>query len=134
MVAVRPPVPAAVRTSWVPWAAAMPWASAKRLGQDRVRAFCGQGTAGLAQPVARADVRGASGALLSVLEWACIDSGRWDDALAATREASDIAAAAVRADRRLEARALLERALTASDQPLPTVGTSPLPGLPLCGS
>jgi DNA-binding CsgD family transcriptional regulator len=28
-----------------------------------------------------------------VLEWACIDSGRWDDALAAAREASDIAAA-----------------------------------------
>ena len=38
-------------------------------------------------------VRGASGAMLSVLEWACIDSGRWDDALAAAREASDIAAA-----------------------------------------
>jgi DNA-binding CsgD family transcriptional regulator len=38
-------------------------------------------------------VRGASGAVLSVLEWACIDSGRWDDALAAAREARDIAAA-----------------------------------------
>ena len=38
-------------------------------------------------------VRGASGAVLSALEWACIDSGRWDDALAAAREASDIAAA-----------------------------------------
>jgi DNA-binding CsgD family transcriptional regulator len=38
-------------------------------------------------------VHGASGAVLSVLEWACIDSGRWDDALAAAREASDIAAA-----------------------------------------
>ncbi len=38
-------------------------------------------------------VSGASGAALSVLEWACIDSGRWDDALAAAREASDIAAA-----------------------------------------
>ena len=38
-------------------------------------------------------VRGASGAMLSVLEWACIDSGRWDDALAAAREASDLAAA-----------------------------------------
>jgi DNA-binding CsgD family transcriptional regulator len=38
-------------------------------------------------------VRGASGAALSVLEWACIDSGRWDDALAAAREATDIAAA-----------------------------------------
>jgi DNA-binding CsgD family transcriptional regulator len=38
-------------------------------------------------------VRGASGAVLSVLEWACVDSGRWDDALAAAREASNIAAA-----------------------------------------
>jgi len=38
-------------------------------------------------------VSGASGAVLSVLEWACIDSGRWDDALAAAREANDIAAA-----------------------------------------
>jgi DNA-binding CsgD family transcriptional regulator len=38
-------------------------------------------------------VRGASGAVLSVLEWACIDSGRWDDTLGAAREASDIGAA-----------------------------------------
>jgi DNA-binding CsgD family transcriptional regulator len=38
-------------------------------------------------------VRGASGAVLSVFQWACIDSGRWDDALAAAREAGDIAAA-----------------------------------------
>ncbi len=38
-------------------------------------------------------IRGASGAALSVLEWACIDSGRWEDALAAAREANDIAAA-----------------------------------------
>jgi len=38
-------------------------------------------------------VRGASGAVLSALEWACIDSGRWEDTLAAAREASDIAAA-----------------------------------------
>ena len=38
-------------------------------------------------------VSGASGAVLSVLEWACIDSGRWDDALATAREANDIAAA-----------------------------------------
>ena len=38
-------------------------------------------------------VRGAGGAVLSVLEWACIDSGRWDDALAAAREAADISAA-----------------------------------------
>ncbi len=38
-------------------------------------------------------VDGASGAVLSCLAWACIDSGRWDDALAAAREAEDIAAA-----------------------------------------
>ena len=38
-------------------------------------------------------VRARSGASLSVLEWACIDSGRWDEALAAAQEASDIAAA-----------------------------------------
>jgi hypothetical protein len=38
-------------------------------------------------------VRGASGGVLWALEWACIDSGRWDEALAAAREASDIAAA-----------------------------------------
>ena len=31
--------------------------------------------------------------MLWALEWACIDSGRWDDALAAAGEASDIAAA-----------------------------------------
>jgi DNA-binding CsgD family transcriptional regulator len=36
---------------------------------------------------------GASGAALSALEWACIDSGRWDEALAAAREAADAAAA-----------------------------------------
>lgn len=38
-------------------------------------------------------VRGASGGVLSALQWACVDSGRWDDALAAAREAGDIAAA-----------------------------------------
>jgi DNA-binding CsgD family transcriptional regulator len=38
-------------------------------------------------------VRGTSGAVLSALEWAYIDSGRWDDALAAAHEATDIAAA-----------------------------------------
>jgi DNA-binding CsgD family transcriptional regulator len=38
-------------------------------------------------------VRGASGSVISALEWAYIDSGRWDDALAAAREANDIAAA-----------------------------------------
>ena len=38
-------------------------------------------------------VRGASGGVLWALEWACIDSGRWDDALAAAGEASNIAAA-----------------------------------------
>jgi len=36
---------------------------------------------------------GRSGAVLSALEWACVDSGRWDEALAAAREASDTAAA-----------------------------------------
>jgi DNA-binding CsgD family transcriptional regulator len=38
-------------------------------------------------------VRGASGGAISALEWAYIDSGRWDDALAAARAANDIAAA-----------------------------------------
>ena len=38
-------------------------------------------------------VGGVSGGVLSALEWACIDSGRWDDALAGAREAIDIAAA-----------------------------------------
>ncbi len=38
-------------------------------------------------------VWGASGAVLSCLEWACVDTGRWDEALAAAHEASDIAAA-----------------------------------------
>jgi len=38
-------------------------------------------------------IRGGSGAVLSALQWACIDSGRWDDALDAAREAGDIAAA-----------------------------------------
>ncbi len=38
-------------------------------------------------------IRARSGASLSVLQWACIDSGRWDEALAAAQEASDIAAA-----------------------------------------
>ncbi len=38
-----------------------------------------------------AGVRGRSGAALSVLQWACIDSGRWDEALAAAREAGEVA-------------------------------------------
>lgn len=38
-------------------------------------------------------VRGASGAVLSCLEWACVDSGRWDEALDAAVRASEIAAA-----------------------------------------
>jgi DNA-binding CsgD family transcriptional regulator len=38
-------------------------------------------------------VRGTSGAVLSCLEWACVDSGRWDEALGAARRAGDIAAA-----------------------------------------
>lgn len=38
-------------------------------------------------------MRGGSGAALSALQWAYIDSGRWDEALAAGREAYDAAAA-----------------------------------------
>jgi tetratricopeptide (TPR) repeat protein len=38
-------------------------------------------------------VRGSSAAALSALQWACIDSGRWDEALATAREAADLAAA-----------------------------------------
>jgi hypothetical protein len=38
-------------------------------------------------------VRGTSGAVLSVLVWAYIDSGRWNDALTVAREAGDVAAA-----------------------------------------
>jgi DNA-binding CsgD family transcriptional regulator len=38
-------------------------------------------------------VRGASGASLSALGWACVDAGRWDDALEAAAEADDLAAA-----------------------------------------
>jgi DNA-binding CsgD family transcriptional regulator len=38
-------------------------------------------------------MRGRSGAALSALQWACIDSGRWDESLAAAREAADAAAA-----------------------------------------
>jgi DNA-binding CsgD family transcriptional regulator len=36
---------------------------------------------------------GRSGAALSALQWACIDSGRWDEALTAAREGADAAAA-----------------------------------------
>jgi DNA-binding CsgD family transcriptional regulator len=38
-------------------------------------------------------VHGASGAVLSSLQWAYADSGRWDEAVAASGEAADIAAA-----------------------------------------
>ena len=38
-------------------------------------------------------VRGASGASLSALGWACLDTGRWDDALEAAAEADDLATA-----------------------------------------
>jgi DNA-binding CsgD family transcriptional regulator len=37
--------------------------------------------------------RGTSGAALAALGWACIDAGRWDEALAVAREAADTAAA-----------------------------------------
>jgi DNA-binding CsgD family transcriptional regulator/tetratricopeptide (TPR) repeat protein len=39
-----------------------------------------------------AGARGRSGGTLSALEWACVDSGRLDEALAAAREANDTAA------------------------------------------
>ncbi len=38
-------------------------------------------------------VRGASGAALSALGWACLDSGRWDEAREAADEADDLAIA-----------------------------------------
>ena len=38
-------------------------------------------------------MHGRSGAVLSALQWACLDSGRWDESLAAAREAADAAAA-----------------------------------------
>jgi hypothetical protein len=38
-------------------------------------------------------VRARSGASLSVLEWAYIDGGHWDESLSAAQEASDVAAA-----------------------------------------
>jgi DNA-binding CsgD family transcriptional regulator len=38
-------------------------------------------------------MRGRSGGALSALQWACVDSGRWDEALAAAQEGRDAAAA-----------------------------------------
>jgi DNA-binding CsgD family transcriptional regulator/tetratricopeptide (TPR) repeat protein len=38
-------------------------------------------------------VRGASGGSLSALGWACLDAGRWDEALEAAAEADDLAVA-----------------------------------------
>jgi DNA-binding CsgD family transcriptional regulator len=38
-------------------------------------------------------MRGRSGSALSVLQWACLDSGRWDETLAAAIEAADTGAA-----------------------------------------
>jgi DNA-binding CsgD family transcriptional regulator len=38
-------------------------------------------------------MRGHSGSVLSALQWACLDSGRWDELLAAAREAADAGAA-----------------------------------------
>jgi DNA-binding CsgD family transcriptional regulator len=37
-------------------------------------------------------MRGGSGGALSALQWACVDRGRWDEALAAAQEARDAAA------------------------------------------
>jgi DNA-binding CsgD family transcriptional regulator len=39
------------------------------------------------------ELRGASGATLSALGWACLDAGRWDEALEAATEAGDLGAA-----------------------------------------
>jgi DNA-binding CsgD family transcriptional regulator/tetratricopeptide (TPR) repeat protein len=38
-------------------------------------------------------MRGGSGGVLSALQWACLDGGRWDESLAAAREAADAGAA-----------------------------------------
>ena len=38
-------------------------------------------------------MRGRSGGVLSALQWACLDSGRWDETLAVAREAADSGAA-----------------------------------------
>jgi DNA-binding CsgD family transcriptional regulator len=38
-------------------------------------------------------LRGRSGGALTALQWACVDAGRWDEALAVAREAQDAAAA-----------------------------------------
>jgi DNA-binding CsgD family transcriptional regulator len=43
--------------------------------------------------VSAPSARGRRAGTLSALQWACIDSGRWDEALAAAREAADAAAA-----------------------------------------
>jgi DNA-binding CsgD family transcriptional regulator len=77
-------------------------------------------------------MRGGSGGALSALQWACVDSGRWDEALAAARAARDAAAAyrmetvaasadlctasvhALRGDRE-QVRSLLASALTHAD-------------------
>ena len=55
-------------------------------GRDGAR---GQPAAPATRQALRAPgIRARCGASLSVLEWACIDSGRWDEALAAAQEAS----------------------------------------------
>ncbi|MEU4236764.1 AAA family ATPase [Actinoplanes sp. NPDC026619] len=38
-------------------------------------------------------LRGGSGGAMNALQWSCFDSGRWDEALAVSREARDLAAA-----------------------------------------
>jgi len=47
----------------------------------------------LREAFSRPGVRGSNAPTLSVLQWAYIDSGRWDEALVASRETADAAAA-----------------------------------------
>jgi hypothetical protein len=67
---------------------------------------------------------------LSALQWACIDTGRWDEALAASRQAADLAAAytmkAVAASADLATATVLA---TLSTRPS-TAGSPPGPGMP----
>jgi DNA-binding CsgD family transcriptional regulator len=47
----------------------------------------------LREDLSRVRERGRYGPVLSALQWACIDSGRWDDTLTTARETADTAAA-----------------------------------------
>ena len=48
---------------------------------------------GYANVISLRSIETSSAAAVSALQWACIDSGRWDEALGTAREAADIAAA-----------------------------------------